>query len=150
MACDFSHPMWARVDRSGGPAACWPFTGRARTGTRRQYGQTHGHTAHRVAFEAWYGIDVPSHLVVRHDCDVPLCCNPAHLRVGTTADNARDATVRGRLSHKLSTVKVLEVFRSTEPAIDVAVRLGVSRSLVYLIRSGHRWSHVTGARPASR
>lgn len=54
------------------------------------------HRVHRVAWEAVNGRPVPEGLVVRHRCDNPPCCNPDHLEVGTHADNARDAIVRGR------------------------------------------------------
>lgn len=34
--------------------------------------------------------------MVRHSCDNPPCCNPAHLLVGTAAQNAQDMAERGR------------------------------------------------------
>lgn len=35
-------------------------------------------------------------LVVRHTCDNPKCINPAHLLIGTVADNVADMDQRGR------------------------------------------------------
>ena len=35
-------------------------------------------------------------MVVMHTCDNPACCNPLHLRLGTTADNVADKWAKGR------------------------------------------------------
>lgn len=53
--------------------------------------------AHRVAFTIAAG-PIPDGMFVLHRCDNPPCCNPSHLFVGTTADNARDASAKGRLA----------------------------------------------------
>jgi hypothetical protein len=54
--------------------------------------------AHRVAYELFYG-PIPEGQVVRHKCDYGLCCNPAHLLVGTQADNLADMRSRGRQNY---------------------------------------------------
>lgn len=53
---------------------------------------------------------------MRHKCDNRLCCNPAHLELGTTGDNNRDAMIRGRNAKgqkngraKLTVEQVLEI-----------------------------------------
>jgi hypothetical protein len=51
--------------------------------------------AHALAYESFVKL-VPDGLILRHDCDNPRCANPAHLRVGTNADNSRDMVERGR------------------------------------------------------
>ena len=43
-----------------------------------------------------------------HACDVKRCCNPAHLRLGTAADNARDAYAKGRIRLPARTVPLLD------------------------------------------
>jgi hypothetical protein len=58
---------------------------------------------HRLAwafglFGERHGAMPPSHVVIRHSCDVPSCCNPEHLQAGTQAENMRDAAERGRLA----------------------------------------------------
>jgi hypothetical protein len=53
--------------------------------------------AHRVAYTLKYGAISPG-LIVCHSCDVPTCCNPAHLFSGTYADNNADASAKGRLA----------------------------------------------------
>lgn len=50
---------------------------------------------HRLAYELKNG-PIPMGLLVRHKCDNRPCANVEHLELGTHADNARDATERGR------------------------------------------------------
>src|SRR5262245_28096091 len=90
------------VDRSGGPDACWPFTGPRRNPQgyglldRYERGRAWQVRAHRVAYEAAYGPITPATLSVLHRCDARLCCNPAHLFLGTRADNVADMWRKGR------------------------------------------------------
>ncbi|MGP9804056.1 HNH endonuclease [Paracoccus sp. NSM] len=50
--------------------------------------------AHRLAFELASGCAPNGHVL--HSCDNPLCCNPAHLSVGTHRDNMQDCAQKGR------------------------------------------------------
>lgn len=97
---------WAgRIDRSGGPDACWLWTGRL---TVNGYGgsrvkeagvwRTAGahQIAHYLATGQWEA--KADGRLVRHLCHNRRCCNPAHLSGGTRLDNAFDraARVEGR------------------------------------------------------
>jgi hypothetical protein len=92
--------FWRQVDKSGGPDACWPWTG-LRQGHRGGYGKFYVSSrkpvrAHRYAVELVEGHSVPYDLVVMHLCDNPPCCNPAHLRVATQRENHDDMIAKGR------------------------------------------------------
>lgn len=88
------------VDNGGGPDACWPFTGSRNNGG---YGVATGvvdgiSMAHRVSWFISNG-PIPDGLYVLHRCDNRPCCNPAHLFLGTLADNNRDCVAKGRHSN---------------------------------------------------
>lgn len=96
--------LWSKVDR-GDPNECWPWMGYINKGG---YGRTwinnKGYYAHRVIYNLYHTgklpFDAPAdklgHGFLRHTCDNPRCCNPAHLALGTLLDNAKDKVERGR------------------------------------------------------
>lgn len=90
--------FWAKVERPS-PTECWPWRG---TRDAYGYGQFRAHPgdsrkAHRYAYELLVGPPPP---ILDHTCHEPStcaggvtcphrrCCNPAHMRSSTTAENA--------------------------------------------------------------
>jgi hypothetical protein len=94
--------FWAKVDRSGGPDACWPWLASIGTSGYGQFaiGRRDAHTmrgAHTVAYELDRGHPPPpDRPYVLHSCDNPPCCNPGHLSEGTQAENLADMRAKGR------------------------------------------------------
>lgn len=103
---DMGHPkttleqyLTERTDCSGGPDACWPWTG---TIEKDGYGQTkrskQSSRAHRLVYELFVG-PIPDGLVIDHTCHDPdtckrgsdcphrRCVNPAHLCPTTSENN---------------------------------------------------------------
>lgn len=90
--------FWARVDQSGD---CWVWTGeKNRFGYGRfDFWHDGGRSrllAHRLVL-LLTGRALADGDVVMHACDNPPCVNPAHLSIGTQADNLHDALSKGRM-----------------------------------------------------
>lgn len=83
--------FWMKVRRL--PSGCWEWQGAVSNPAPKNYGSFRldgrARKAHQVAYELMHGA-IPDGAVVRHLCDNPPCVNPAHLAVGTEADNHWD------------------------------------------------------------
>ena len=73
---------------------CWVWQ---QSTTNSGYGACKGTTAHKLSYVEHVG-PVPKGQVVRHSCDNKLCCNPAHLTLGTQRDNYFDMSEEKRLA----------------------------------------------------
>lgn len=145
--------FWELVDRRG-PDECWPWLGGI--DLPDGYGYFAGFArlkvrAHRFAYELEVGKIGPGRLVL-HSCDNPPCVNPAHLRLGSPADNIDDRRVRGRAprgvnhhSAKLTEDQVREIRRrwtGGEKQTALAERFGITQSSISRIVRGQDWIHV--------
>lgn len=132
-------------------SGCWLWIGATTPGgygKLRNKGKTY--IASRAAWLAHRGA-IPAGMCVLHKCDTPPCVNPDHLFIGSLADNTQDMLRKGRHwipadrdfargvrlpQTKLSDVQVAEIRRSPETGAALAIRYGVSQSLISLIKSG--------------
>jgi hypothetical protein len=106
---------------------------------------------HRLSYELFRG-PIPSGCEVCHECDIPLCINPAHLFIGTHTDNMRDASAKSRMRSargednkgaKLTESDVLEIRRLIIlglPHVEIAARFNVLPNCVSLIKHGRNWA----------
>jgi hypothetical protein len=138
--------------KPGKPDACWPWTG---TIHHNGYGIiTDDHKrlvqAHRVSYERIHG-SIPKGLKICHTCDNRPCCNPAHLFVGTDADNQADKARKGRATRgeDISLARLTEanvrVIRSLYPQMTqqaIADRFSVHQTIISDVVRRKTWKHV--------
>ena len=87
--------FWNHVEKRD-PSECWPWKKRLNSwgyGTF-VYNKRRSH-ASRIAWILSNEEEIGDRLV-RHACDNPACCNPAHLIAGTQRENMRDMSARCR------------------------------------------------------
>lgn len=135
-----------RVTESG----CWIWMGAIYHGTDYGAGLLYGRRcrAHRLAWIAYRGA-IPAGMYVLHRCDVPLCCNPAHLFLGTHQDNSDDKLTKNRQARgerqghsRLSASQASAIRNASGMGTDIAKEFGVSRALVSAIKTRRLWKHL--------
>lgn len=147
--------FWERVEKQA--SGCWVWMG---------YRQKHGYgtiaeggrrgkmfLVHRVSWRLHFG-PIPPETLVCHHCDNRPCVNPAHLFLGTNADNMADMIAKDRQSDRAGVkngrakltpndvVKIRELRNSKIPQWHIAQQFGVSRSLIGAIEHRLLWPDV--------
>lgn len=151
----FSARFWPKVDKRG-PDECWPWMA-CRTGNG--YGimgiEGENFLAHRLMYELCVGLLllIPEDILVLHRCDNRRCVNPAHLFLGSPADNMADMWAKGRNvigrakgernSHaKLTEFAVVSIRRASGTHREIAAQYGVCRVTIGDIKRRKIWRHV--------
>ena len=129
---------------------CWP-----RLGTRTQGGYgvmkfTNSRTdqwtttAHRVVWSVEHGREAPADMVIMHTCDNLCCCNPAHLRLGTSKETGKKRRFANRI-RKLTDDQVRLIRAQAvegKSCAWISVQLMISENHVRAIVKGERKAHV--------
>ena len=150
--------FWKHTDRAGADE-CWIWKASRRKFGYGQIGIYHDGRirvvqAHRLSWELHHGM-IPDGLFVCHQCDNPPCVNPAHLFLGTPADNSADAQWKGRtvqIAPQFTLDQVKDIrrrYRAGETRAAIASSFGVGAHFITpltLGRYGRKWR----VAPASR
>lgn len=153
--------FWSKVNK-GDPTACWEWNAYKDPNGYGRFKLSSGVIlAHRFSFQIHNGTP-PTDACVLHRCDNPKCVNPAHLMLGTQADNLRDMREKGRAASTEKTRHVgvahamaklseddVRLIRSSYVAgshehgqRQLAKRFGVNQVTVLRILQRKTWQHV--------
>lgn len=135
------------------PTGCWNVIGRKPNASG--YYEANNRTGcdrllHRISYKLAFN-DLKPEEVVRHQCDNRGCINPEHLLKGSHADNVRDRVERNRSAlgtkngrAKLTEEDVRSIKNSNiKSGTALANYFGVTRKVIYNIRAGNTWKHVS-------
>jgi len=142
--------FWSMV-RVGEQDECWPWLKHVdkTTGYGRLMYQGKTWKPHRLAHYLTNGVLTSPNLHMMHLCNNPICCNPKHLRPGTTKENiqmaSRDGLMRMGERHpraKLTDEIVRAIRSSAERPREIRKRFDVTYSQISTIRAFRCWKHV--------
>lgn len=146
---DANARFWAHVAKSDADS-CWLWNAAVGSHGYGAFGVERGVIvcSHRYSWELHYG-SVPEGMDVLHRCDVRRCVNPAHLFLGTNADNINDMLCKERQARgekkaqaKLTEQIVRGLRRSPDSDDALADRYGVIPRTIRNARTRKTWKHV--------
>lgn len=134
-------------DRFDTPCWCSTSLNAHGYGTHRMLGRSF--EAHRAAYMVFHRKEIEENLLVRHMCLYKECCNPLHLELGTSEDNARDRirdnTNKSANRHPEETIEnvVRQLYNTPDRPKEIAKSLGVTVNTVRGIINKSCYNDVT-------
>lgn len=115
------------------------------TGKRgpRGYGRFRNQYVHRISAAMFNGADTSVPILHGPGCPTN-CVEPTHLRPGTHKENSQQRFLDGEVI-KLTVEQVLAIYSDERHQSAIAEDYGVCQAMVSNIKSGYRWSAITGA-----
>jgi hypothetical protein len=153
----FERRLWERVEKT---RSCWLWRGNVQGdgyGTIMMDGRLW--LVHRCVWTVLRG-PIPEGVQLLHTCDTPACCNPDHLFLGSQLDNIADMVRKGRqrgapgsahpaaklTDDDVRAIRAIPVLPlrggRKQQDRELALKYGVSASLISQIRRGVVWKHL--------
>lgn len=147
--------FWSYVDKT--PDGCWMWEHSIDGGgygifVSYKYGRE---KSHRISYMESKG-EIPSGLMVLHECDNPGCCNPDHLFLGNNQDNMADKVYKNRQSKLLGSRNGRSILKQEEVEQmrkdyesgnfsyrNLVNKYGISQTQVARILKKESWSWVS-------
>lgn len=159
--------FWSKVDRSGGPDACWMWIGGMGGSKGRgvpRFVLRHGVLVYAkalaLASHDGQSCTQPKGMVVVDTCGNTMCCNPRHLTRMTRAEwqarrGRQGRSIRGSKHGRakmdeMQAAVLRDAMRSGRMSMSEAARLaGTDPASMHALKHGVTWRHLPGANHAA-
>jgi hypothetical protein len=147
--------FWLKVDIKG-EKECWQWlSGKQNNGYGVFWFNKKNIKSHRFAWISTF-CEIPKGLYICHKCDNPGCVNPAHLFLGTPADNMKDKQNKGRAKGhtkkinigennpkaKLTEKDIISIRNDNRKQIIIAKEYGVHKTTISQIKNYKCWKNL--------